>query len=64
MEGLIEKAEAEKARIEAELADPELYRSRAGDVDGLKQSLERAAAEVERLFEQWQELESRNLPSA
>ncbi|MFN7135347.1 MAG: ABC transporter ATP-binding protein, partial [Myxococcales bacterium] len=59
MEALIEAAENEKARLEAALADPELYRSRAGEVEGLKAALDKATADVERLYATWQDLESR-----
>ncbi len=52
-------AEAEKERLERELADPELYRSRAGEVAGLKEQLAQAATRVEALYAEWQDLESR-----
>jgi ATP-binding cassette subfamily F protein uup len=60
MEPSIEKAEAEKARLEQALADPELYRLRGGLVAGLRAELERANGEVERLWAEWQALESRS----
>jgi len=59
MEALIETAEGEKARLEQALADPELYRTRSGDVAGLRAELARASEAVEQLYAEWQLLESR-----
>ena len=59
MEALIEAAEAVKAQVEGSLADPELYRQRPREVAGLRDELERAGAEVEKLYDEWQGLESR-----
>ncbi len=59
IEAEIEAAEAKKAEVEARLADPELYRSRGGEVAGLKAELEAAVGLVERLWAEWQDLDSR-----
>jgi ATP-binding cassette subfamily F protein uup len=56
MEARIEAAEAEVARREAELADPELYRTRGGDVARLTSELEEARATVARLWARWEAL--------
>ena len=61
----IEASEADAARIEAELADPALYRRPdAGAASGaLKRALADAQAEVEALTERWEELETRRAAS-
>jgi ATP-binding cassette subfamily F protein uup len=59
MEASIEAAEARKAALESQLADPELYRSRPGEVAGIRERLEEAGREVEVLYAEWQVLESR-----
>ncbi len=59
MEGLVEEAEARKSALEEALADPELYRSRASEVGGVRGRLEQATREVEALYAEWQALERR-----
>jgi len=59
IESVIEAAEAERSRVEQALGDPELYRSRAGEVAGLRSELDRLGLEIERLYAEWQDLESR-----
>jgi len=56
----IEEMEQRIARLERELADPDLYASRGADVPALVAELERAKTEVERLLSRWEELETRN----
>ncbi|ACG73045.1 ABC transporter-related protein [Anaeromyxobacter sp. K] len=58
MEVAILAAEERKAALEATLADPETYRRDGAAVAGMREELERLAAEVERLYARWQELES------
>ena len=58
MEGAIAAAEAEVARREAELADPDLYARRGAEVPALTAGLGAARAEVERLFARWAELDA------
>jgi ATP-binding cassette subfamily F protein uup len=58
IEPLIAAAEARKAAIEATLADPATYQKAGAAVAGLKVELKAAAAEVERLYARWQELEA------
>jgi ATP-binding cassette subfamily F protein uup len=55
----IEAAEAQKAELERKLADPELYRTRGGEVAGLRAELDRLSAAIEALWAEWQDLESR-----
>jgi ATP-binding cassette subfamily F protein uup len=59
IEGTIEAAEAEAARIERELADPELYRQDAARAGALTSELGAAQARVQALMDRWQELESK-----
>jgi ATP-binding cassette subfamily F protein uup len=58
MEGAIEAAEGRKAELEATLADPALYTTRAGEVRALQEALAAAGADVERLYARWQELQT------
>jgi ATP-binding cassette subfamily F protein uup len=55
----IEMAEADVVRLEAELADPALYKDRRADVPKVTESLRVARSEVERLYARWTELEAR-----
>ena len=55
----ITSAEARVAELEAELADPELYASRGGTVPELLAAAEQARADLQRLTERWEELETR-----
>jgi ATP-binding cassette subfamily F protein uup len=60
LEGLparIEQLEAEHRAAAARLADPALYRDRAGEVAGVKQRLADLEAEIERAMARWEELE-------
>jgi ABC transport system ATP-binding/permease protein len=58
MEAAIETAETRKAELEALLAEPSTYVSRAAEVGALQGELEQAGAEVERLYARWQELQT------
>jgi ATP-binding cassette subfamily F protein uup len=58
MEAAILAAEERVGALEATLADPAVYKERSAEVPELVRSLEAARAEVERLFERWQELEA------
>ena len=58
MEGSILAAEERKARLEARLSDPATYQRQGEEVGQLRQELEEAGAEVERLYARWQELEA------
>jgi ATP-binding cassette subfamily F protein uup len=53
----IEELEAEHAAVAASLADPALYRDRAGEVARLKQRLADLGTEIERAMARWEELE-------
>ena len=59
IEAEIESAEAVRTRAEASLVDPEVYvdAARSGEA---QTALERATAEVERLYARWQELTQRS----
>jgi ABC transport system ATP-binding/permease protein len=59
IEPAIEAAEAALKRIEAELADPELYRRDAARAAQLASELAAAQARVQALMDRWQELESK-----
>jgi ATP-binding cassette subfamily F protein uup len=59
IEKTIEGAEADVRRIEAELADPELYRRDAVRAGKLSTELSAAQARVQALMDRWQELESK-----
>jgi ATP-binding cassette subfamily F protein uup len=59
MEAAIESAEARRARAEASLVDPEVYVDAARSREA-QSALERATAEVERLYARWQELTERS----
>jgi ATP-binding cassette subfamily F protein uup len=58
IEGAILAAEERKSALEATLADPETYRKDGAGVARLRAELDGAAAEVERLYARWQELEA------
>ena len=60
MEGLIEEAEARRSDVETRLSDPALYRERPCEVPTLERELAEATAQVERLYEEWQLLETRS----
>ncbi len=57
MEGAILEAEERKASLEAALSDPATYQKDSAAVGAMREALERAGAEVERLYARWQELE-------
>ena len=59
MEAAILAAEERKAALEAALSDPGTYQRDGAAVAGVRADLEAATAEVERLYQRWQELESR-----
>jgi ATP-binding cassette subfamily F protein uup len=59
IESKIEAADAEVARIERELADPELYRRDAARAGALTSELVTARARTQKLMDRWQELESK-----
>jgi ATP-binding cassette subfamily F protein uup len=56
MEAAIEAAETKKAALEAQLADPGVY-SNGAKVAEVNKELEVTAAEVDRLYARWQELQ-------
>jgi ATP-binding cassette subfamily F protein uup len=56
MEAAIEAAETRKAALEAQLADPAVY-SNGAKVAEVQKELEATAAEVDRLYARWQELQ-------
>ena len=58
IEATIQAAEARVASLEAELADPALYRDRKAHVPTLTATLDQARAEVDRLYARWQTLEA------
>jgi len=59
IEAEIESAEAVRTRAEASLVDPEVYVDAARSREA-QAALERATAEVERLYARWQELTQRS----
>jgi ATP-binding cassette subfamily F protein uup len=58
MEAAILAAEDRKASLEAALGDPATYQKDGGAVAGMRAELEQVTAEVERLYQRWQELEA------
>ena len=54
----IERLEAEQAAVHARLADPELYRSAAGEVPRLRERLAAAEAALGAAYARWEELEA------
>jgi ATP-binding cassette subfamily F protein uup len=58
MEAAIEQAERTQRELEAALADPAVA-TRAERLQELSAQLERASAEVNRLYARWQALEAR-----
>jgi len=58
IEAAIEAAEARKQTLETLLADPETYSKKGAEVPRFQSELDAAAAEVERLYLRWQELQS------
>jgi ATP-binding cassette subfamily F protein uup len=59
MEAAITAAEAEVSRREAELADPDLYRTRGAEVPALQAALSAARQAVAALYDRWEELEGK-----
>jgi ABC transport system ATP-binding/permease protein len=57
MEAAILAAEERKAALEAALSDPATYQKAGGGVAAMREELEAVAADVERLYARWQELE-------
>jgi len=57
MEAAIEAAEAEKAALEAKLAEPSVF-SDASEVARVSTALEAASREVDRLYARWDELQT------
>jgi ATP-binding cassette subfamily F protein uup len=60
----IEAAEQRVSEREAELADPALYATRGGEVQGLRAELERARAFAAELVARWEELETKREAAA
>jgi len=58
IEEKILQAESAVQALQEQINDPALYRERAAEVPALLAQLERARAEVDRLYSRWQELES------
>jgi len=62
LDGIMQKidaADAEVARLEAEVSDPGLYTTRAKEAPKLHEAFEAAKAEAARLLERWAHLEER-----
>ena len=51
-------AEDEVKQLEATLSDPAVFKDRPTEVQALIAALDAGRAEVERLFERWQELDA------
>ncbi len=64
IEERIAEAEQDQARLEAELADPDIYRTRASEVPALQEQLAQARALTEQLMARWEELETRRAATA
>jgi ATP-binding cassette subfamily F protein uup len=67
LDGLLDRIDAGEqavAGIEQRLSDPSLYATRGGEVPSLTADLERAKAEVARLFARWEDLEGRREAAA
>jgi len=58
MEEAILAAEERVRALETTLSDPAIFKERGAEVPDLVAELERARAEVERLFARWHELEA------
>jgi ATP-binding cassette subfamily F protein uup len=58
IESTISAAETKVATLEATLQDPNVFKERGAEVQGLVAELDAARAEVERLFARWQELDA------
>lgn len=56
---VVEQLESRATALEAELADPELYRTRPADATALQAQLENVRAELEAKLERWEQLESK-----
>ena len=54
----ITEAEAELARLDAELLDPKLYTMRGADPHGVSKARDTAVKRVEALYARWVELEA------
>lgn len=59
IEAAIEAAETEVARLQEQLADPQLYRTDAARASRLSEQLEAAQSTAATLMDRWQELESK-----
>jgi ATP-binding cassette subfamily F protein uup len=59
IEGLIARADAKVAELDALLSDPSIYQSRSGEVPDLVAERDRQRAESERLMNRWAELEEK-----
>ncbi len=59
LESRITEAEARVAALEAELADPAIYKDRGSQVPQITSALAEARAAVEAAYARWQELEAR-----
>jgi ATP-binding cassette subfamily F protein uup len=57
MESQIEAAEARKSQAEAALGDPQTYAKEPQRIPDLRRELDKSAAEVDRLYLRWQELQ-------
>ena len=55
----IEALETEQAQLHGDLADPELYRTRADEVPTLQERLRTVESELETAYARWEELERR-----
>lgn len=64
IEPAVEKLEARAAEIQVTLADPEFYKTRAAEAEGLNAERESVQAEIEALFSRWEELEAIRVAAA
>lgn len=63
IEQRIAEAEAEQARLEAVLAEPDVYRERASELPALQAELAQARELTEQLMQRWEALETRRAGS-
>ena len=59
LENSIPEAEQKVMEIEEEFSDPALFSERPKDVPGIRQALETSKANLEKLYQRWEELEAK-----
>ena len=57
--GIIEKLDAEQAKILAEMADPAFFQKTPKEISQTKSQLEAIAEELKKAYERWEYLEAR-----